>query len=351
MKRASTIKTARSFKTIPEYRNMSSAQFFSDVVPAQQPIVIRGFVSNWPVVEAAKVSDSAFCQHLATHYNGSPITLSAAPFSPDENTNKRFFYNHDLSGFTFITAEEKLDLFLTRLLALHDHEKPPALSMQSSLVEDILPELLQQLACEFSFDAKPRIWVGNEGVVDTHYDGSDNLACVLAGRRRFVLFAPDQTCNLYPGPLDFTPAGVPVSLVNLREPDLQRYPQFTQALNNAYCVELEPGDAIYIPMLWWHNVESLSKVNGLINYWWTGSFAPDASAPNYIDSLKIALLAMRDMTPKQRGAWRCLFAHYLFKQGVDPESYIPKHQLHVLGDISKDYADAIKDYFVKKWQQ
>lgn len=335
---------------ISEYSNVSSSQFFNEIVDAQRPIVMRNFVENWPLVKAAKQSSSAFCDYLSARYNQKDITLSAAPFDPDDSINKRFFYNDNLNGFTFITAQEKLDLFLKRLLSLSEQNQAPALSMQSAIVEDILPSVATENICEFFNHTKARIWLGNQGVVDTHYDGSDNLACVLAGKRRFVLFPPSQTSNLYPGPLDFTPAGVPVSLVNLRKPDLNRYPRFKVALENAYCAELMPGDAIYIPMLWWHNVESLSPINGLINYWYNGSFAQDATAPNFIDSVNIALFAMRDMTDKQRTAWRSLFAHYLFKQDGDPADYIPQHQLHVLGEISPEYAQSIADYFVKKWQ-
>ena len=37
-----------------------------------------------------------------------------------------------------------------------------------------------------------------------------------------------------------------------------------------------PGDAIYIPPLWWHHVESLGQFNVLVNYWYrTG---PDTAA-------------------------------------------------------------------------
>ena len=40
-------------------------------------------------------------------------------------------------------------------------------------------------------------------------------------------------------------------------------------MTQAFSAELQPGDAIFIPSLWWHQVESLSAVNGLVNYWWT----------------------------------------------------------------------------------
>lgn len=350
-----TIEPMKNFKTLAEFRDLSAKQFFNEVVPEQQPAVLRGFADNWPIVASAKKSPKEFTDYLCRYYNGKKITISAAPPSEDNGTDKRFFYNDDLTGFTFVSAQERLDLFLRRLNELStqtfEAKKAPALSMQSALIEDILPDLIKNNSSEYFPNVDPRLWVGNEGVIDTHYDGTDNVACVVAGRRRFTLFAPDQTSNLYPGPLEFTPAGVPVSLVNLRQPDFERYPRFKTALANAYSVELAPGDALFIPMLWWHHVESLDKVNGLMNYWWNGSFAKDATTPNFLDSMKIAILAMRDMTPKQRTAWRCLFDHYLFKQGVDPVSYIPKHQQHILGEMSADYIEAIKDHFIKKLQK
>lgn len=339
------------YKTILEYHNLPAKQFFDEVVPGQQPAVIRGFASDWPLVKAAKKSSMEFSSYLCKHYNGKKITISAAPHTEKKGEDKRFFYNDDLTGFSFVSAQERLDLFMRRLTNLTNKSDGPALSMQSAITEDILPGLVEDNPSDFFPHVKPRLWVGNEGVVDTHYDGTDNIACVLAGRRRFVLFPPDQTSNLYPGPLEFTPAGVPVSLVNLRKPDFNRYPRFRNALKNAYCVELGPGDALFIPMLWWHYVESLDKVNALMNYWWNGSFAEDATSPNFLDSMKIAMLAMRDMTPKQRNAWRCLFDHYLFKQGVDPAAYIPEHQHHILGELSPEYIDAVKEYFIKKLQK
>ncbi len=336
------------FKALPEYRDISARQFFTEVVPAQQPVVLRGFANHWPLVAAAKTSAMAFTAYLCRHYSGKKVTISAAPAQTDISADKRFYYNDDLTGFTFVSAEEKLDLFLQRLLALRDQDPVPALSMQSALTAEILPGLIDDNPTDFFPATQPRLWLGNQGVVDTHYDGTDNLACVVAGRRRFVLFPPAQTSNLYPGPLEFTPAGVPVSMVNLRNPDFERYPNFKTALTQGCCAELAPGDALFIPMLWWHYVESLDPVNGLMNYWWNGSFAADATSPNFLDSMKIAILAMRDLTPQQRSAWRCLFDHYLFKQGVDPASYIPAHQLHVLGDMSPEYIRAVKDYFIKK---
>ena len=333
-----------AYKQIPEYHQLSADQFFGQIAPEHKPVVIRGFAKNWPLVAAAKKSPQDFVSYLTRFYNGKKARIFVAP----PVANKRFFYNDELTDVNYISGEERVDLFLGRMLELIDREVYPAISMQNSSPAELLPGLSEENNSDFFPATDPRLWVGNEGIVSAHYDGADNIACVVAGKRRFVLFPPDQTGNLYPGPLNFTPAGAPVSLVDLHAPDFERYPLFKTALDNAYCAELEPGDAIFIPMLWWHHVESLAKVNALMNYWWNGFAAKNATSPSPIDSLNIALLAMRDLTPNQRNAWRYMFDHYLFKQGVDPASYIPEHQHHVLGKMSPDYVRSVKDYFIEK---
>lgn len=335
------------YKSIAEYSTISAQQFFAEIAPNQQPIIIRDFAKNWPLIEAAKKTPSDFVAYLNKFYNGKKTKMVVAPPS----ANKRFYYNEDMTDVNYLSGEERVDLFLGRLLELIEKEVYPAISMQNTLTSKILPGLVNQNRSELFPQLEPRLWIGNQGIVSAHYDGSDNVACVVAGRRRFILFPPHQTPNLYPGPLNFTPAGAPTSLVELNNPNFERYPLFKEALAEAYSIELGPGDAIFIPMLWWHHVESLDKVNALMNYWWNGSSAPNSVSPSPIDSLNIALLAMRDLSTKQRDAWRCMFDHYLFHQKLEPKSYIPEHQRYLLGDLSDDDVRMVKDYFITKLQK
>lgn len=333
-------------KKIPELNHVLAVDFFEEIVPLQQPVVIRDFAEHWPLVDAAKKSSEDFAAYLNRFYTGKKVNVLLG----HPAIKGRFFYTDDMQGVNFIRGDERLDLFLGRLLELVDREVYPAISVQNALLNHVLPGLIDENTSDFFPNVEPGLWLGNQATVSTHYDGSDNLACVVAGRRRFTLFSPEQTANLYPGSLNFTPAGAPVSLVSLHEPDFDRYPLFKTALDNAWSAELNPGDAIFIPMLWWHNVESLEKVNGLMNYWWNGSVVKNAT-PTPIDSLSMAILAMRELSPIQRNAWRAMFDHYLFKQGVDPVSYIPDHSLHVLGDLSPDDIQNIKNYLIEKLKQ
>jgi Cupin-like domain len=156
---------------------------------------------------------------------------------------------------------------------------------------------------------------------------------VVAGRRRFTLFPPDQLPNLYMGPLEFTLSGTPCSMVSLEEPDLVRYPRFEKALKAAQSAVLEPGDAIFIPYSWWHHVESLEPFNALVNYWWND--APRDMGKIY-DCLLHGILAIRDLPDDQRAAWRVVFDYFVFKTSGEPMEHLPAHARGALGPMAPD---------------
>ena len=153
------------------------------------------------------------------------------------------------------------------------------------------------------------------------FDLPDNLACVVAGIRRFTLLPPDQIGNLYVGPLDPTPSGQAISLVDFNDPDLPRHPRFAEALKQARSAVLHPGDAIRIPSMWWHHIESLACFNLLINYWWCTTPAAMGSPT---DALMHAILSLQDLPQRQREAWRGLFNHYVFDADEEVYAHIPE---------------------------
>ena len=178
-----------------------------------------------------------------------------------------------------------------------------------------------------------------------HYDEPDNIACRAVGRRRFTLFPPDQLGNLYIGPLDFTPAGQTISMVDFSEPDFENYPRFRDALRKALVADMEPGDAIFIPSMWWHHVEALDGFNVLINYWWRQS-------PAFMDTpanvLQHALLSLRDLPEAQRKAWHEIFKFYIFDFDENAVAHIPEQRLGVLSPIDESKARKIRAQLLNK---
>ncbi len=283
------------------------------VLKGGRPVVLKGAVRQWPLVRAALQSDDAAVEYLNRFYGGEPVATIVAP--PSERG--RFFYRPDSKQMNFERSMEPLSAILRGLLQQRDAEQPFGIAMQAIPAAEILPGLQEENPNALVPAGTPaRLWIGNRVTVAAHFDVSDNLACVAAGRRRFVMFPPDQTANLYPGPMDVTPASVPISMVSLDDPDFDRFPRYREALDAALVAELEPGDAVYIPYLWWHGVQSLSGFNILTNYWWNRDEA--AARYPYVMLLQLMYQLHRGMKPQHRDAWRALYDHYVFQADGDP---------------------------------
>lgn len=281
-----------------EYRDIDLARFREEIVPAGKPAVLKGLVADWPAVAAGRRSDEALVAYLGAMDSGASVSV----LSGGADIGGRFFYTPDLTGLNFQRDEMPLSRALAALLELRRVVRPPAIAVQSTPTPGALPGFAEANRLAL-LDPKiaPRIWIGNAITTATHFDMSHNIACAVAGRRRFTLFPPDQLKNLYLGPFDFTPAGPPVSMVDLAKPDLDRYPNFPAALAAAQIAELEPGDAIYIPYCWFHNVDSLDPFTVLINYWW--SEAPALLGPP-LAALVHAMASVRGLPPAEREVWR-----------------------------------------------
>jgi hypothetical protein len=289
-----------------------------EVTNSGRPMVLRGAVAEWPLVRAARQSDEAAVQYLSRFDSGRPVGTIVAP--PSERG--RFFYRADSKRMNFERSAESLSGVLQGLLRQKGAEQPFGIAMQAILAPEILPGFQEDNPNPLiPRDTPARLWIGNRVTVAPHFDVADNLACVTAGRRRFILFPSEQTANLYPGPMDLTPAGVPISMVSLDEPEFDRFPRYREALDAALVAELEPGDAVYIPYLWWHGVQSLADFNILTNYWWNRDEA--AARHPYALLLQLTYALYRGMRPEHRHAWRALYDHYIFEGDGDPMAPLP----------------------------
>ena len=255
-------------KAIDEVRELRAEHLKTIIEGRERPLVLRELVSSWPLVLSATESFALLAKYLLQFDQG--ISMEAMISHPDENG--RFFYNKDFTGFNFKCQRATLQDALKVLAALRNRQSAPGFYIGSAKISSSLPGLRK--ACGLSFindEVEPNIWLGNKTCVAIHNDVSQNIACVAGGRRRFTLFPPDQGVNLYIEREKPSPAGRPISLVNLRSPDFNEYPRYTDALEAGCEAELGPGDAIFIPTGWWHGVEALDDVNLLINYWWKAS--------------------------------------------------------------------------------
>jgi hypothetical protein len=318
-----------------------------EVIASGLPAVLRGLAREWPAVAAGRRGAAAVLEYLRRFDNGTPVD---AIMTPPEVAG-RVFYNADMSGFNFVRNRLPVAAVAEQVLRYAAFARPPAVAVQSALIRDCLPGFTAENSLGILEPAiEPRIWFGNAITTPTHLDEWNNIGCVVCGRRRFTLFPPEQIGNLYVGPLDFAPTGAPMSLVRLHEPDLQRFPKFRAALAAAVSAELGPGDAIFIPHLWWHHVESLEPFNVLVNYWWHAAGGATSAAGSGFDVLLHALLNLRTLPEPARAAWRALFEHYIFGPQAGVTTHIPEHRRGMLGSLTPADAERLRAQLVQRLQ-
>lgn len=126
-------------------------------------------------------------------------------------------------------------------------------------------ERLQQLGFSPNQANDFNLWVGPGGHVESlHYDMLDGTLFQLYGRKRFVLFPPEQTKNLYAFPTYIHLfRGLNMrswfSQVYPDNPDLEAFPRLERALEHKVEVILEPGEGLFIPSGWWHEVSAVGN--------------------------------------------------------------------------------------------
>lgn len=302
------------------------------LLEGSEPVVLRGLARNWPLVEAGRQSAAAAIAYLKSFYNGRTV---GAYFGTPE-IGGRYFYNEDATDLNFESRRAPLDEVLDALEAHLEDATPPGFYVGSTTIDACLPGLRAEndlvFAHEMFADNAPlaSIWIGNRSVVSAHYDAPNNMVCSAVGRRRYTLFPPEQIFNLYPGPLEPTPGGQAVSMVDFADPDFARFPRFRDAVNAAQVADLEPGDALFYPAMWWHQVEAFTPFNAMINYWWSTS-------PKFMGTpmvvLKHALLSLRDRPEHEKRAWKHVFDYYVFGPRELPREHLPEPAHGELGPI------------------
>jgi hypothetical protein len=317
------------------------------LLAAQEPVIFRGFAKDWALTRAGEGGAREAIAYLKRFDAGRPVVgYTAGP-----EVRGRYFYREDLQTLNFDAERVSLSAYLDVIAQHLEATDAPSFYVGSTDLDAYLPGLRAENTLAWP-DATPEveaptvsIWLGNRTTAATHYDTSNNLACCLVGRRRFTLFPPDQIENLYPGPLEPTPGGQVVSLVDPTAPDLTRFPRFAAAARAGQVADLEPGDVLFYPALWWHNVEALEPFNAMINYWWT-------EAPGYMDSplttLQHALLSLRDRSDAEKKAWRSIFDHYIFGPTDDATAHLPEAARGDLAPITNLSARRLRARILQK---
>ncbi|WP_245896728.1 cupin-like domain-containing protein [Sphingomonas fennica] len=317
---------------LPEVAAIAPPADIAALIAAETPVVIRGLVDAWPAAAIGRRSPQQLNAYLKAMDRGAPGPVMEAP----ARGGGRFGYGPDMREFSFTRRQARIGETLDRMERLIGQPNAPFVAIQMLPLASHLPAFAAANPMPLLPGVMPLLWIGGPVRSQTHNDRDHNLACVIAGRRRFLLFPPDQVGNLYIGPPDRPP---PLSLVDPEAPDLDRFPRFRAAMAAARVARLDPGDALFLPRYWWHHVTSLDPYNAMVNYWWGG--AP-AGIENPNDIFQAALLAIKELPDSERAYWRAMFDAHVFRAEDDAVAHIPPDLRGPLGPMRPGQRAALK---------
>lgn len=230
--------------------------FQRNFLSPRRPVIITGAMNGW----------NALSLWTVDYLNG-VVGHTQVDISISQN---RIFTGNLEEGFANLRQKMKFIEFIK--LLQKDKLTDNYYYLQQQSIPTDLPELIQDIEFPEYFDKNllvdPTIWMGSGGNISPlHYDAMDNLFAQVSGRKRFVLFDPQQTSSLYPFSAH---SKIPhLSQINIDNPDSEKFPNFQKA-RYSECI-IEAGEILFIPVFWWHQVYSLenpnNELNISVNFW------------------------------------------------------------------------------------
>ena len=231
---------------VPRIAPPSAASFASDFVRTSRPVILKGAIADWPAMH--KWSLAYFKQEFGDREL--PIVREKGGSHYDARGGLHYERIRFGEYCELIGNGNGRDLYLT--VRMHE----------------VLPELFADI-CQPVYTAgarwaRSRFWLGGpDAKGPLHRDLPDNLYAQISGRKRFLLLERRLTRMVHRHSFH---SGVPnYSPVDAEDPDLSRFPRFRDA--PLLRADLEPGDLLYIPSMWWHQARSLTT-SFAVNLWW-----------------------------------------------------------------------------------
>jgi len=222
----------------------------------QTPAVIVGAMTDWRAVGAWSP------EYLASVLRDREVTIAVSK-------NHKYDYNAAKTAFEPLTQFRREAMAFSEFIAKLLNSKATGehyYLMQRPIVEDF-PELVADIRRPSWIEGRKvdvNLWVGSaDNVTQLHFDRDENFLAEVYGSKHIRLFDPGQSGFLYPYPKDSVMYYL--SFVDCDNPDFDTYPELRKA-RPWECV-LEPGEILYLPARWWHQVRSLEHAIS-VNFWW-----------------------------------------------------------------------------------
>ncbi len=307
------------------------AKIIKSLEVAAEPAILRGFARSLPMYSHFLSNAAGLLSHIEKSCNSTKLVMleSATQF------HGLIGYRETQSRLSFDRVRVNTSTFFDRLRRSMTADIAPTMSLQSTRVDDFFYDLLPEVNLDVWPEVVPRLWIGNQTRVPAHIDDAHNIAVNIVGTRVFRLLPPSCLSELYVGSVEYTPSGAAISLLDLAEIDCKAFPRAASLESKLLTVTLNPGDAIYIPPLWWHQVNAQANLNILLNYWKGGSIEkPSRFTP--FQALYLSALVLKNRSATDKASWREFYEYYVFGDEAIVSDHIDPKVQGILGALNDE---------------
>ncbi|XP_062507800.1 bifunctional peptidase and (3S)-lysyl hydroxylase Jmjd7-like [Corticium candelabrum] len=281
------------------------ADFFSNYLVQSRPVVIAGGIKHWDAMTRWTRD------YLYSKFGQNMVHVKLAPngeFEGCERASDWDDYDHftipeivkrqlqfpDLVVVRPATLDVSFSFFLDMITDRKSVSKNVSAYLEYSSIPQYMPDLEEDIE-ELPFvkglltRRQLNLWLSDGNTLGKlHFDPFDNLLCQISGTKHVTLYEPHNNTRLYESHipealLGFDQQGhqfrrkklldstsMVMSPVDITRPDTKRFPLFS-SVSPMHCT-IHPGDVLYMPAFWWHEVQSTpdqkEKRNMAVNYWY-----------------------------------------------------------------------------------